>query len=375
MRRVKILVDAHVFDGGYQGTRTFIKGIYSELLKKLNFDFYFAAADIENLKNEFGVAENIFFIKLKSNSGFARLLFEFPQLINKYKIDFAHFQYIAPIQKKCKFIVTTHDLLFNEFPQEFTKAYRIKKNLFFKFSAKRADILTTVSAYSKDSIKRHFGILDKEIFILPNGVSPVYFQEHDKALSKNFIKTKYGIDKFILYVSRFEPRKNHEVLLRAFLHLKLHQKNIHLVLLGKESIKNSLFSKMIADLSPDIRKYIFTTDAVNDNDLLKFYRATLVFVYPSKAEVFGIPPLEAAAAKTPVLCSNSSAMSAFDFFGEDHIDPENFELLTERLHHLIDQPPGDLYLNKLSEIVKEKYNWEFGTEKLYDAIIAQSQST
>ncbi len=271
------------------------------------------------------MTENIFFIKLKSTSSFARLIIEIPAIIKKYKIDFAHFQYIIPPVKKCKFIVTTHDVIFNEFPQEFSKTYRLTKNFLYKSSAKKADILTTVSEYSKQSIEKYLDIQGREIIILPNGVAPHFFEEHDKDLSSKYIKENYDFEKFILYVSRIEPRKNLVLLVKAYLDLKLYHQGYYLVLLGKKSMEVKEFDLLIKDLTSDIQKFIFVSDSVNDNDLLEFYGAASVFVYPSKAEGFGIPPLEAAATKTPVLCLNTSAITEFSFFGENHIDPSNYE--------------------------------------------------
>lgn len=40
---IKLLIDAHVFDGKYQGTRTYIQGIYSAMVTHKDIEFYFAA--------------------------------------------------------------------------------------------------------------------------------------------------------------------------------------------------------------------------------------------------------------------------------------------------------------------------------------------
>ena len=50
--KIRIFVDAHVFDSEYQGTRTFIREIYLILAGKADLELYLAACDIENLKKE-----------------------------------------------------------------------------------------------------------------------------------------------------------------------------------------------------------------------------------------------------------------------------------------------------------------------------------
>ena len=54
---IKLLIDAHVFDGKYQGTRTYIQGIYSAMITHKDIEFYFAAQNVSRLKSIFGIAE------------------------------------------------------------------------------------------------------------------------------------------------------------------------------------------------------------------------------------------------------------------------------------------------------------------------------
>ena len=102
---MKLFVDCHVFDGKFQGTRTYIQGIYTNLLHHKEIDYYFAARDIKNLKRIFGESENVHYITLKSKGSLSRLIFEIPSIIKKYNIDYAHFQYISPLIKNCKEII------------------------------------------------------------------------------------------------------------------------------------------------------------------------------------------------------------------------------------------------------------------------------
>ena len=110
---MNVLVDMHVFDDKHQGTRTYLRGLYLELIYiAKNWRFFLAANNIENLKNEFGDHHNVTYIPLKRHNKFYRLLIELPLIIKKYEIDCSHFQYITPLFKKGKYIVTTHDILF-----------------------------------------------------------------------------------------------------------------------------------------------------------------------------------------------------------------------------------------------------------------------
>ena len=244
---MKLLVDAHVFDGKYQGTRTYIEGIYTNMLRHEDIDFFFAAHNIDNLRGIFGEAKNVHYVRLHSTNNIVRLAVEYPLIITRLGVDYAHFQYISPLIKTCKEIVTIHDLLFLDYPEYFPRSYRVKNEILFKLSAKRADLLLTVSKYSKDEIIRHFNICEDKIHITPNGVLP---QNMGKALPD--IKKKFGLYRYILTVSRIEPRKNHQMLLQAYVELKLYEQNVKLVMVGVKDLANKDFNDYYEALPPRI---------------------------------------------------------------------------------------------------------------------------
>ena len=136
---MRILIDAHVFDGKFQGSRTYILGLYSALIDlKPDWHFFFAAQNVKTLEAAFGKHDNVDFLTLPSGNKYRRLLSEFPKLIKQHQIDFTHFQYISPLIKRGKYIVTTYDILFEEprFAPYFPKKYRFLNGKLFKRSAK-----------------------------------------------------------------------------------------------------------------------------------------------------------------------------------------------------------------------------------------------
>ena len=368
---LRLFADAHVFDQEYQGSRTFIKELYSRLALKPGLKIFLGAYDIENLAKEFGSVPNINYIKYKRRSSIRRLLFNLPAILQEWGIDWAHFQYMVPPVKKCRYIVTTHDVIFEDYPEEFTRSYRLTKKLLYRHGARLADILTTVSSFSQRSIEKHLGIEKGKTLIIPNGVSEKFYATFDKQKSKTQIALKYGIDRSILYVSRFEPRKNHAALLKAWTDLELYKQGIWLVLLGHRSLRVENFDRMMQELPENIRSYIYINDSVDDDDLLDFYRAADLFVYPSKAEGFGISPLEAAALKVPVICSNTSAMSEFTFFNKGHINTSDPELLKKTIAQMLLDPPSMQELTNISEKIIHDFSWDDAADKFYHQLLQQ----
>ena len=58
-KKQKVFVDCHVLDKGFQGIRTYIEGIYKELIKDTTRHFYLAAGNIDNLAAIFGHHSNV----------------------------------------------------------------------------------------------------------------------------------------------------------------------------------------------------------------------------------------------------------------------------------------------------------------------------
>lgn len=364
----KIFVDCHVFDHEYQGSRTFIKELYNKLTLKEDLDFYFAAHNIENLRNEIELRPNVNFIKYKYDSSLMRLGIELPLLLKKHKFDFAHFQYVVPPVKVCKYIVTTHDVIFRDFPEEFSLAYRLSKHWLFKVSAKMADILTTVSYFSKNSINKFLNIPLEKINVVPNAVGDDFFSSYNKEDCQKYIKETFGIENYILVVSRIEPRKNHAAVVEAFKKLDLFKRGYSLVFIGRESIIDERLNEKLSALAPEEKNHFYKFEGLNEESLIKFYKGSVLSIYPSKAEGFGIPPLESAALLVPTLCSSASAMADFTFFEQNLFDPNNEQELTYKLNHILNSDTPLEQINSIYSHIKTVYKWSASAEKLYNLI-------
>ena len=361
MKTTNIFVDCHIFDGNFQGTTTYLKGLYSELLKDKNTQFYFGAYNTAFLETLFGTHDNLTYVSYKVKNKFYRLLFDIPGIIKKNKIDFAHFQYVVPPIKTCKYIVTIHDVLFLDFPEYFPLTYRIKNKFLFKTSAKRSDVVLSVSEYSKQQIQKHFGI--KTVTLTPNSIDSIYFEEYNKDAVKKQVSEKFKVANYFVYVSRWEPRKNHDRLLKAFVENEYY-KTHSLVFVGDKAIENKVYNDHYTSLPQEIKAAIFTFKKVDYQDLLLLVRGADLSIYPSIAEGFGIPPLESLAAKIPTICSNTTAMADFQFFGDCLFNPLD---LTD-LKNKIEIGLKDTQIDQKRNLMKAKFTWQFAAEQFKKAI-------
>lgn len=249
-----------------------------------------------------------------------------------------------------------------DYPQYFPFLYRLFKGFAFKISASRSDLLCTVSAYSLNQISYHYGISKNKIVITPNAVSKDFFSIIDKE-----IKAIDGqeIGKYILYVSRIEPRKNHVAIVDAFERLKLASRGYNLVFIGQETVSTPNLWHRIEKLSPEIKSRIRFISQTSYEELKLWYKNASLFIYPTFAEGFGIPPIEAAACGVPVICNNATAMSDFTFFGKNLIDINDRSLLDCRIMDILDKKEQRIEAQIRAEI-EAKYNWKNIAESFYN---------
>lgn len=344
-----ILVDAHCFDGNGQGMVSYLQGLYKQLLKNKEYDITFACHNIEKLRNFFDV--NVKIIRIPKKNAWYRLLIFFPKILRKYRFDFVHFQYMIPffLNKNVKYVTTIHDIIPIDFPAYYSFFYRLKVNCFFRKTAKKSDILLTVSEYSKKRISKKFHVDENNIFITPNAVKDVFESELNEIL-ENKINGRY-----ILFVSRIEKRKNHITLLKAFVEGDFYQ-NYFLVFVGTYNEEINLLDQYLISLDSNIRSKVIFLSGLSDKELACVYSKASLFVYPSIAEGFGIPPLEAAMYSVKVVCSNSTAMSDFIFFKKYAFNPLDTQELVQKMKNaLVD---SNYPHKEIKKQIREKYSWE-----------------
>lgn len=362
---MRILVDCHWFDAQTEGVTTYIRSIYTRLIaQRRDVEFVMAACDTDNLRKTFGDAPNVSYVRLESHGRLRRLLVEYPRIARRIRPDAVHFQYMLPPLAGCRKVVTLHDLLFLDFPHLFPAHYRLTRRLCFGHSARKADSLLTVSEYSRRSITRHLGIRPERIAVTPNEVADEFF-DVDRDAAREFARSR-GIGDYILDVSRLEPRKNQLALLRAFDELGLAERGMHLVLIGLETIPVPELRAYLAAMPAERRRAVHLLSHVPQAELPLWYAGARLFVYPSLGEGFGIPPVEAAATGTPVLCHNATAMSEFHFFGDNLADLSDPATLRELIARNLDTPPDRSRLAEITASLRRDRN--LAVKRLSDAL-------
>jgi glycosyltransferase involved in cell wall biosynthesis len=276
-------------------------------------------------------------------------------------------------RKNLRTVVTVHDLAFKIFPQYFTQKDLAKLNKLSDLAIKNADRIIAVSECTKKDILRFFPQISKEkIIVIHHGVDAGLFQkdisfsESEKILSAYDLKPK----KYILYVGAIQPRKNLGVLISAFEEIKKSredQKDLKLVIAGAPAWKSNGTLKKIAD--SEFKNDIVITGTLDFEKLPIFYRNAKMFVFPSLYEGFGIPVLEAMAAKIPVICAKNSSLVEAGGEAAVYFETESSQNLADCMEKIFANGEFEKELvQKGIEHVKN-FSWEKSAQKTLDSLL------
>jgi glycosyltransferase involved in cell wall biosynthesis len=236
----------------------------------------------------------------------------FPRLLASYKLDLMHFPHFnVPILYFRKFVITIHDLILLHFP---TKRASTLAPLWYQFkflayklviycAVMRSQKIIAVSQFTKNDILTQYPSAKNKLVVT--------YEACEKTLLKNLqapeqILEKYGIIKpYLLYVGNAYPHKNLEELISVFPAIAAKFGALKLVLVGKEDY---FYERLKAQVKKEKIASVIFPGFAGDEDLGAIYQQALLYVFPSRYEGFGLPPLEAMAVGVPVVCSDSTCL-------------------------------------------------------------------
>jgi len=166
--------------------------------------------------------------------------------------------------------------------------------------------------------------------------------------------------KFILTVGAHRPHKNHEILVRALTALPA---DVSLVIVGypDPNFPDQL-PGLIAGLGLESR--VRLVPEVADELLPAVYRAASVFAFPSLAEGYGLPALEAMAPGVPVVASDIPAVAEVTGAGAVLVPPRDVTGWAAALTSALADPGLAACLSEAGAAVAAGVGWERGATAL-----------
>ncbi len=252
--------------------------------------------------------ENLVPVALNEDIVSSRNLNKIGQVVNKAGCDLFHTPYVvAPSNLDCPLLVTAHDIIPLLFPKSIP-SFRLRRAYkgLLSDAVQKADHIITVSTVSQSYLLAHFNLPLARVSVILDGVGREFNPRSQQ--ERNAAMEEYGLkEPFVLWLGEFAAHKNVQALISAFAGLPgRYRSRYSLVLAGEKSEGWKSIEKEAARRG--IAERVIFPGYINDPDLPALYSAADIFCFPSLYEGFGLPPLEAMACGTPVVCSNSSSL-------------------------------------------------------------------
>ena len=259
-------------------------------------------------------------------------------------------------------VSTLHDLTPLEYP-EFCLT-EINEHWYFEKLAyvSASDFVITDSEYSNHLIHQHLQIPLARTVVVPLGVEPGEWRSTDlRSISR--VPGPYFI-----YFGGAEPYKNIEILLPALAEFnRSASTKHHLVFAGSGPSRRRSTLESIA-ISNQIENFIHFEPETEQSHIAHLLRNAIAFVYPSLAEGFGLPALEAVASGCPVLVSNTGAISRHGVLSEGKFSPTNASDISRRMAWITQEESRRRLLLAQTEYISH-LSWDLSASMIFDSLL------
>ncbi len=357
---MRFSVDAHSVGCHLTGNEVYIRNLLNEFAKldrSSQFIAYVSKPDAD-LRLPAGFAT-----RWVSQNPFRRLGMDLPLRLREDRPDLLHVQYTGPLFSKVPLVVSVHDVSFLEHPQYFTRFRATQLKMTVRKTAERAAAILTPSEFSRTAILRHYRLDERKVVVVHNAVASE-FRPIDRQTAQAAVLRKFGIPgPFVLMVGDLQPRKNHLGLLKAFEEVvRAHPHLKHrLVFVGKETWYSKDLHRAVEQSG--VAGRVHFAGFVEDADLVQFYGACDLFVFPSFYEGFGLPILEAMACGRAVASSNTTAMPEVADAAGLLFDPSSTEQMVRAIRDVLLDPELRARLERLGSHRASLFSWERAAER------------
>ncbi len=181
------------------------------------------------------------------------------------------------------------------------------KNWLFIQTIRSADHVITISEHSKRDLVNHLGLDPAQVSVTPLGVEPCYFDRIPAKQIEETLNAHALQPGFFLFIGTLQPRKNLRGILEAFKRLPAEIRRRHqLVVVGRDGWGNDDLMPQLAEL--EARGEGYWLKYLPRHDVMALLQSAAALVFPSLYEGFGLPVVEAFAARCPVITSNTTSL-------------------------------------------------------------------
>ncbi len=354
--KVRVGIDAHILGKNKGGVERYVNNLV-ELLPKLAPLNKYIVFVTKKWKPALHSPNNVFYCTLPVADPLVQRSLILPILSKYFSLDLLHVQRICPLFYHGKIIVTIHDLVQERFPHRYKDFRNRLVRLLTPVTVKKASRILTVSKTEREAILTTFKLPASKVVAVYNGIDHELFSPKSGNRLNDVRRDEFS--PYLLYIGAIEPRKNLEVVLKAF-KLFVDSANYDVKFLMAGAVRDRNYFKDLFSLirTLAIEDRVRHIDYVTDEECSDLMRKARLFIAPSVYEGFDLPPLEAMACGTPVLCSDIGVHREILSGAAVFFDPASPEMLYMKLRKIWNAPEIMQRLQKSGVELAERFTWE-----------------
>lgn len=240
-----------------------------------------------------------------------------------------------PALRRARAVLTVHDLAPLRWPHHYLRWPHVRLGHMWQYAlAQRADAIVAPSEATARDVVERLRIPGERVHVIAEAVGDE-FAPPSREEGRRIARERFGIPaRFVLYVGQFDPRKNMDGLLAAFARAADDDAELRLVIAGELGrLSSHLRDALERTRAP--RERVVITGFVDDPTLAALYSGAECLVHAALLEGFGLTPLEALAAGTPVVGYRAGAVEEVVGDAGLLVDPSDGDALGEALCSLL----------------------------------------
>ncbi len=312
------------------GIGTYIRSLVHALSAIDSENHYTLVSGPGEVRTLAGLPENFRAAVYRRNDHAALDHLTFPLFLRGLSPDLVHIPLNrVPLLMIRPYVVTIHDMA-NLFYEDVPSKFRMQMRRFrFRRGLTRANRVIAVSEATRRDVENLMGVPPERVCRVYNAPDPGFFLHGPgDPEEQQRIMERYQINHpFLLYAGNIRRHKNVPRLVEAFAvvreQLASHEvyRDLRLVIIGDTISQYPAVRQAV--IKSRVEQVVRFLGFVPFETLRCFYENAAAFVFPSRYEGFGLPPLEAMACGSPVITSNVSSLPEVVGDAAVLVNPEN----------------------------------------------------
>ena len=283
----------------------------------------------------------------------------------------------VPVLGRRPVVVTIHDAIPERFPALTLPSARARLFWALKRSMalRQARIVVTVSEYAANELSAVLGLDRRRVRVVPEAPARVFSPSPDARVVEEGAE-RHGLapgSRWFIYVGGIGPHKNVDAIIRAHAALVRGSPDqpVHLLLVGPSA--GDVFLQDEASIRALVSReqtshLVHWLGFVPDAELRHLYTGAIALLLVSKSEGFGLPAVEAAACRTPVVATKASPLPQLLEGGGIFVEPDDESALCGAMRRLASDAALREQLGEGARARASRLNWDTAADAALDAV-------